>query len=394
MNHLEDGQLRAYLDGELEEASIQHLDDCPECQRRLSEVRALAGQMEKRLAFLNPSDSHAAGRTASQALLKFNNLVKAEKEVPPMKRMLYPKYRPIWAGLAAILVIAIALSFPSVRAWAGEFLGVFRVRQVTVIPIDTTGLSSLTGHSTLGNQISQMLSTSIKVNQEPGNPETAVDAADASQKAGFQVRLPTNQVTSPQLTVQGGTAFTIAVDRARAQALLDESGHSDLQLPASLDGATIDVKIPAAVSAGYGTCPAPTEAEADNSINSQGSPGRRYADCVMLVQIPSPTINTPPDVDLAKLAEIGLEFTGMSPAEAQSFTQNVDWTSSLVIPIPRNAATYKEVDVDGVTGTLIQRPADDAPEYALVWVKDGIIYAIGGLGSDSAQAIDMANSLN
>jgi hypothetical protein len=29
-----------------------------------------------------------------------------------------------------------------------------------------------------------------------------------------------------------------------------------------------------------------------------------------------------------------------------------------------------------------------------VWVKDGIIYAIGGLGSDSAQAIDMANSLN
>ena len=113
----------------------------------------------------------------------------------------------------------------------------------------------------------------------------------------------------------------------------------------------------------------------------------------MLVQIPSPTVNTPPDVDLAKLAEIGLEFTGMSPEQAQAFSQNVDWTSSLVIPIPRNAATYQQVSVDGVTGTLIQRPVDDAPEFALVWVKNGIIYAIGGLGSDSAKAIEMANAL-
>jgi hypothetical protein len=96
---------------------------------------------------------------------------------------------------------------------------------------------------------------------------------------------------------------------------------------------------------------------------------------------------------MSKLAEIGLEFTGMSPLQAQQFSQNVDWTSSLVIPIPRNAATYQQVTVDGVSGTLIQRPPDDAPQYALVWVKDGIIYAIGGLGSDSAQAIEMANSL-
>ncbi|MDD5370632.1 MAG: hypothetical protein PHQ40_16240, partial [Anaerolineaceae bacterium] len=66
---------------------------------------------------------------------------------------------------------------------------------------------------------------------------------------------------------------------------------------------------------------------------------------------------------------------------------------SLVIPIPKNAATYAQIPVDGVTGTLIQRPADDAPQFALVWVKNGIIYAIGGLGSNSQQAIQMANTL-
>ena len=64
-----------------------------------------------------------------------------------------------------------------------------------------------------------------------------------------------------------------------------------------------------------------------------------------------------------------------------------------MIPIPKNAATYEQVQVDGVTGTLIQRPADDAPQFALLWVKDGIIYAISGLGTNSRQAIDMANSM-
>jgi hypothetical protein len=114
---------------------------------------------------------------------------------------------------------------------------------------------------------------------------------------------------------------------------------------------------------------------------------------VIMAQIPSPTVNTPPDIDVEQLAEIGLQFTGMTAEQAHAFSQNVDWTSSLVIPIPKNAATYQQVSVDGVTGTLIQRPADDAPEYALVWVKNGVIYAISGLGSDSARAIAMANAM-
>ena len=83
----------------------------------------------------------------------------------------------------------------------------------------------------------------------------------------------------------------------------------------------------------------------------------------------------------------------MSAEQAAAFTSTVDWTSTLVVPIPKNASTYEQVAVDGVTGTLIQRPADDYPQFALIWVKDGIIYAISGLGTNSQQALDMANSL-
>ena len=89
----------------------------------------------------------------------------------------------------------------------------------------------------------------------------------------------------------------------------------------------------------------------------------------------------------------GRFLPGHSKEEAAAFTSTVDWASTLIVPIPKNAAVYKQVEVDGVTGTLIQRPADDYPQFALIWVKDGIIYAISGLGTDSQQALDMADAL-
>jgi hypothetical protein len=393
MKHLTDGQLRAFLDGELDEEQKLHLDECQVCQKRLSVIRSAAQRVGQRLGFLSiqPGPSEAKELAPHPALARFKSRLFTEKETSMFKKIF--RSRLVWVGLATVIVLAVTLTVSPVRSFAGQFLGLFRVQQVSVIPIDTTGISQLNGNSALGKQIGQLLSSSVKMTEKPGQPQTVASAEEASQLAGFAVRLPENQTVTPQLTVQGGTAFSLVIDRARAQALLDESGHKDLVLPASLNGATIDVNIPASVSASYGNCPQIDPDGKGPGMNFNGSPGRRYADCVIMAQIPSPTVNTPPDIDVEQLAEIGLQFTGMTAEQAHAFSQNVDWTSSLVIPIPKNAATYQQVSVDGVTGTLIQRPADDAPEYALVWVKNGVIYAISGLGSDSARAIAMANAM-
>ena len=295
-------------------------------------------------------------------------------------------------GLAAVLVLVIALSIPATRALADQLLSLFRVEQVTVVPIDYTGMQQLTGEGPIGQQVSQLLSNSITMTHKPAKPVQATDAAQASQLSGFMVRLPAGS-TATSLTVTDNAAFTFKVDRAKAQALLDEAGRTDLVLPASIDGENISVNIPSGVSAAYGTCPAPTDGDTAQKQFAAGSAGRRYADCILLAEIPSPVVNAPADMDVAQLAKIGLEFTGMTADQATAFTSSVNWTSTLVIPIPKNAATYQQVSVDGVTGTLIQRPADDVPQFTLVWVKDGIIYAIGGLGTNSDKAIQMANSL-
>jgi hypothetical protein len=385
--HLDDGQLHAYLDGELAERDAgQHLAACPACAARLAALKAQAERVSGRLAALAPlpDDPHLAARPA---LARFQAQRANRKETSMPNQLFSKRFRPVWAGLTIVAILAIAFSFAPVRAWAGQFLGLFRVQQITVLPIDTTRLSELSGNETIGSQISQLFSKSVKVTRQPGDPQVAASAAEASQLAGFTVRLPDNRSDAPELTVQGGTAFEFTVDRNLAQGILNEAGRSDLQLPAALDGATMAVDIPAGVTAAYGNCP-----KVEGS-NETGSPGRRFATCVVLAQIPSPAVTAPPDLDVAQLAQIGLQFTGMSAEEAQAFSQTVDWASTLVVPIPRNGAVYTQVPMDGVTGYLIQRPADDAPQYAVIWVKDGILYAIGGLGSNSSAALEMADSL-
>ena len=385
--HLDDGQLRAALDGELADLEQGHLNGCPACQSRLADLRASMEQISTTLAFLSVA-APAGAPTAGAALRTFYDRKYPHKETNMFKKLMNSSGFRLAA--AAALVLALVISIPGTRAMADHLLSLFRVQQVTVIPVDFTGMQQLTGNGALSKQLSALISNSTNVTQKAGDPVDAANAADASQKAGFTVRLPAGSTPS-RLSVLNSMAFNFTIDRAKAQAVLDEAGRSDLLLPDAIDGAVVNVTIPASVSADYGNCPSPSET--GKKPGPGGSMGRNYPDCVIMSQLPSPLVNAPAGVDIAQLAQIGFEFSGMTREQAAAFTQTVDWTSTLVVPIPKNAATYQQVSVDGVTGTLIQRPADDAPQYVLLWVKNGVVYAIGGLGADTQKAIQMANSL-
>jgi hypothetical protein len=384
--HLNDGELRAALDGELESGRLHHLDTCAACQARQQQMQTSSQETARRLAFLQPGDE--GGPPPRQAWARFSQQISRQKEYSMTKKWFS---RPLVGfGTAALMLLLLILAFPSTRALAGQLLNLFRVQQVQVVPVDFTGLEQLTGDGALGSQFTQLISDSVDMRQEPGDPVTVESAEEASQLAGFNVRVPAG-MTPSQINVTGGAAFSLTLDRTKAQALLDEAGRTDLVLPASVDGAEISVDIPASASVGFGTCPKPGSDVSGN--NEHSTTQRRYPDCIILAQIPSPLVNAPADLDIEALARVGLEFTGMSAAEAAEFTSTVNWTSTLLVPIPRNATTHEQVSVDGVTGTLIQRSSDETPQYALLWVKDGIIYAISGLGANSQQAVEMANAL-
>jgi hypothetical protein len=155
--------------------------------------------------------------------------------------------------------------------------------------------------------------------------------------------------------------------------------------------------IPTAVAAMYGTCEADLERTRQVAREEGYDPDDlnipHLPNCTTLMQMPSPVIEAPPGIDIAQLGEAFLQVMGLSPEEAAQFSQTVDWTTTLVIPIPRYGTAYKEVVVDGADGILILQDEKIPTEnYVLIWVKEDTLYALTGPGSEST-ALQIANSL-
>jgi hypothetical protein len=395
--HLDDGQLRAALDGELNKNELAHLVDCAICRSRQEELESQLQFASDKLAFL-ASATKESRLSSAQAWSRFKKHKLTQKETSMFRKLFSAPL--VRYGVPALLVFALVFAFPATRALAGELLNLFRVQRVTVVQVDFTGLEQLDDQA--GPDISQLISESVTINDEPDEAVTVATVDEASQLAGFNVRTPQN-LTPSRISVMDGASFSLTIDRDKAQALLDEAGRGDLVLPKEVDGADVSITIPSSVSIAYGTCPEPsteneTAREIERETETTATRAELYADCIILAQIPSPEVSAPASLDLAKLAQIGFEFTGMSPEEAAEFVNTVDWTSTLVVPIPQNATSQQQVAVDGVTGALIERTVedgDDAPRFLLFWVKDGIIYTIGGLGNqaDAQTALEIANSL-
>lgn len=385
--HLTDGDLRAFLDQELNPADQERvntlLTDAAATHQRAETLQGRAAWVGERLAALDPLPTETPITMMAARERLQQRLAEPQKETKMSNMRFARQTRLPWAGLAAVLVLAVALAFPPVRAAATQFLGLFRVQQISVVPVDAENVEQLLGST---SDLEQMLTSSVQV-EVLGEMQEVANAAEAREASGMNVRLPAAIAETPQLRVQPGAEMRFNVDLPRVRAVLDELGLSEVELPDSLHGETITVNVSAAVAAAYGNCALDEVSEDLDEINR---------DCTILTQMPSPSISAPPDLDIAALGQAYLQVLGMTPEEARQFSETTDWTTTLVLPIPRFDTDYQQVTVDGVTGTLIERNFEDghAPAYLLVWVKDGIIYGLRGVGDGSGpESLEIANSL-
>jgi hypothetical protein len=397
--HIQDGTLRAKLDGELTQAeslaAADHLAGCARCRRRAEEIAAQARRAGQLLATL--TEPHPAASDAAAAWTRLETRFEKTRghsgrasrnlSFEPLRRRVPRVFslarRPsAWAGLwtwrpapafgalAAVLILVLSLS-PPARAVAQKFLGLLRMRSVVVVPMERDFIAE-----GKGGLIGQLLSESVTVTKKE-NDQPAANRQEASRLAGFTVRLPSSRTDAPRLVVGGAHSFYFTANVQRLQTLAGILGRPDIPVPAGLDGARVVVDLARGVTAAYGNCP-----------SRNGPPGRPsdFADCLMLAQAPAPTVATLPGLDLAEIAVAALELSGMTPEQARAFAGAVDWTSTLAIPLPRNAASSHNVTVDGAKGVLIEvggmghRP----PGWALIWIKDGMVYSLAGFGSSSS----------
>jgi hypothetical protein len=302
--------------------------------------------------------------------------------------------RNVWLILIVVVIVAGSFSIPAVRNVAVKSQRSLRVQKVQAVNADFSPYVDANANPTLHQMVTQMISDKVQVETNEEDQPVG-DLAGARQIAGFNVLLLSARKDTPKLVVGGAHKIAVSVDRTRLQAIATEAGHADIALPQSLDGATLGVQVPRSVQVQYGTCPTGATAGqvvADN-ITGPSPTTTQYSDCVRLREGPTPIVNMPSSLDVAGLAQIGLETAGMTPAQASDFLHTVDWRAVLTLSVPRSLRSYQTVKVDGTDGTLLTMAGRRGPGYALVWTKSGIVYTLTGFG-DSSQAVGLADSLN
>ncbi len=337
------------------------------------------------------------------AYAQFTNQFAADREPKTwINRLLAPRWRPVWGLAAVALIVAVLVSFNPVRVWAQRVLAMLRVQKIQVVTIDpTTLMSSSEPDSRPYKLFNQFVADNVVVTMDPGKPEVVSNLTTAAQLAGYPVRMIGSLGAPHSIDVNGETAFQMTINRDRVTTLLDEVGRSDIHIPESANGALIAVHIPKTVISMYGDCPirqryvshnSQSQAEALAERKMERVANIKDTNCTYLIQTPSPTVSVPPDLNMSDIAEAALELAGMTPAEARSFCQTVDWSSTLVVPIPRNASSSETVTVDGVEGTLITETLSQGNRYSLLWIKNGVIHSLAGHGN-SSDALNLAASL-
>jgi len=179
------------------------------------------------------------------------------------------------------------------------------------------------------------------------------------------------------ITVKGQHRLRVTADVARLQQVMDALGIRDLTVPEGLDGQDVTVRIPPVVTMTY---------ERD---------GQRAA---QFMQAQTPEVLLPGSVDLKVLGEIGLRVLGLPATEAHQFAQAIDWHTTLLVPVPPAATSFKQVNINGAQGVEIERVVTN-PETGnrtgiriLAWSADGRVFGIESVMGPQ-DVLQMANSV-
>ena len=204
-------------------------------------------------------------------------------------------------------------------------------------------------------------------------------AGEASAAASFVARQPSfvpGGFAPDSAFVHGDGAARITIRGDKVRTVLDALDIHDLQLPPGLDGKTATVRVNPAVFLRY----------------------RQGESRLALAQSRSPEVDLPAGIDVPTLGEIGLRILGLGPAEARRIAQTTDWHTTVLVPVPTDASSFQQVDVNGNRGLLIEtQPRSDSnrgdrPGRLLLWSDGDRVFGLTGPVS-RVDLVQMASSV-
>ena len=319
----------------------------------------------QQLAILKPTAADAP-RPAGQTLARARQAIDRQEEIRFMARlgrfMMNNNRRYATAAFVFALLFSAAFSFPAVRAAASDFLGLFRVQKFAAVSISPEQIAILQQVAEEG-----LMPGQIEIIEEPGELHQVNSLAEAQNAVNLSDLRTLPGLGAPdEIWVADGGSGRLTVDLAGARAIVAATGADPLLLPDSLDGAVVDVAVFAGIQ-------------------------QQWADGTMLMQTASPVVEYPDDVDPTILGEALLQVLGLNEAEAYRLARSIDWTSTVLLPIPQDFASFNEVIVDGVSGLALNSLSGEGS--ALFWQKDGVVYLLLEPGMGTEDLVSLAGTL-
>jgi hypothetical protein len=318
------------------------------------------------LAILEPTTKDQP-KPAGQALAEMQQRIAQPslfgEQIPWFRRIFIMTTKQKWQQAAVGSVLGLFIAFFGLtqtgQALASDFLGLFRVQKFAPISISPEQLANLEDLDIEGLFPGEMV-----WNQEPVEPQTvsSIDEAIALAPNAFGFSLDLGDPA--EIAVGGSGSGTLTVDLAAARAILGIAGVDGALLPDSLDGSDISVTT-------------------QDGIFMQWDEGN-----TSLIQMPSPEISYPSDFDPQPVGQAVLQLLGMSEAEAFRLSNSIDWSNTLILPIPSEMASFQEVTVNGSAGILLT--SNESGDSSLIWEAAGNVNMIAGEWS-ADELIELAN---
>lgn len=362
MAHLTEGTLRRMVDDPdvRTGADAGHLEACSECRSR---YEGISDDARSIASLLSVPDTHV---DVARAFTRLQSVPAASRRSVVRLPVMRPGRRQMVLAFAALLAVVALVAGVIARDYSLNFTP----NTVTAVPVTVADMQALSQLSNYGD---------VTWTKQP-QLQAATSASDAETLAGMQAPIVTNLPSTVSTSItygamtQAQAVFTFSADKARAAAAAQ--GKSLPALPAGMDGATLTVTAGPAIGELFGDLQKPAAGSDISQINLPQ---------LVVIKSSAPSV-TSTQLKAKQIEDYVLAQPGITP-ELKAAVQAIgDPSTTLLIPIPVQYATSKDVMVQGVKGIAL---GDNTGVGAgVIWVKDGVVYAVAGsIKQDDAIAI-------
>jgi hypothetical protein len=388
--HCDREKLSEYRGGGLSQADRaaveEHLRRCAECRVTVTLDRLDPTPSEAAdagAAFARFSDEVARNRPRATGRVSWLDRIGRERigfdRTGPDR---IPVWRPAAVVLAAAAALVLVISYAPARQVLADFLAIFRVREFSAITIDRAQLDKL---GTLKESLRTSGLVTPTTEREPAQPRAVASASEAGSLAGFDVQSPSHLPAGAQSksieVVAPGPAVRVEFDPAKIESQLAAAGITGVRLPPMRAG-MVRAEVSSIVTQEF-------------TLPWSGAPER--APSLRIVQATSPAVTRPPGADPKALGETYLKILGVPEEDASRLAARIDWTGTLLIPMPVGLGTFREIEVGGEPGLYMEQTGpEDAQRRASVvlWQHGGVIRAVIGDRVAPSEMLQIAESMH